>query len=411
MALEYYKKAEDLLVKNANNAKDSTLLGYVYSKTADIQGENIYSNKEATYSYHKALGSFRSVGDKSRELSTLRSLGICYFDSDNDSSLFYFNKAVSLAKEINNLDELYFNSSVILYIYFANKENTRVVSEAKRLIKEYPTDVYEYHLYVVLARTYAQLNNKDKALYYYNRYLEASEQNLIKTDISLELDIKYILKEYDAAIQLAFDYCNAVVDAVEKSSASKGIELEKKYNYQRVMMEKEMLNRELKMRTAMIILSSLLLVSIITILLLKQKNIKHRNTLLENNTKVTKRINKILLTLNDSVNSISNIIDISFKEYISKNQSPEEIAQMTALSKAIQKNIKKDMRNNLAELLKDESFQNEIKEFNFSDKAIQKVIIYILNKDGVDNKSIAKILGVSDEVVRVTLSNILKNNN
>lgn len=179
VALKKFHKSLDISEKS--DLADNSITTYTYM--ADIFVNEKDSIQALKY-YHKA----KSLGEKklSKNLDRVYSnLGVFYMGSQKDSALFYFNHALQLYRQNNNLyGEI--NSRINLAVTILNFKSENEYSEAFKQLKN-AND---------LALLFKNPNTLFFSYYFLGVYYETAEQNVVQAKSYYDKSLELIKKGY-----------------------------------------------------------------------------------------------------------------------------------------------------------------------------------------------------------------------
>lgn len=200
-AEKYFKKAYDLSVK----LNDSPRIAKLLSNLAMVKF-NEPGKREAIRLHLYAIRNYSSVMDEDLLCRHSLNLANCYAEIKNDSSIFFYSKAESLAQSLED--------SMLLLRVYLNKGDTykqqgryaealTYLSKSLVLQKGYGDSLDLSVIYRNLADTYDSLHQYDKAYLYSKSEMELREQlfNIEKSKLSSELSEKYESGKKDEKIK------------------------------------------------------------------------------------------------------------------------------------------------------------------------------------------------------------------
>ncbi|RKU65092.1 hypothetical protein DWW91_21190 [Parabacteroides sp. AF17-3] len=305
-AIISFSKAEEFVLL----IKDYALQARIYNQLGDLYRNNALYDKSLVY-YQKANESYRMENHQLGIASTLRDIGLAYQNLGKlDSSLICLNHSLEIIKE-NNWKKLMRRVLICLSNVYESKslyqEAIRCINQSLEIGQD---EEQLYSAYYSLGCVYDQLGQIDSACYYWEKALNSPDiniQNRIYRHFSL---LAYQKKEYGTAFKYNEQYL-LLRDSIERIfQPQKLAEIDARYNYLRLINEKnqlELKKEEAKKIYLLIIIALLVFVFICAILLYrKQQKIKdnerslldYRNQLKESKTEL--KIYKISLSRKES---------------------------------------------------------------------------------------------------------------
>lgn len=354
-AMECYKNAETLLEPVAKSYNDFLNLGLINARIADVKSENTFARAEVITSLRKSWECYNKIGNEEREINILYHIGLKFLPNDADSALYYLNRSFELATKYNDIKHIYLNKYLIYNIYSATEKYDLVISDAYKLLKEYPDSTYLNNVYSTIAGSYIKKSQIDSAMKYYN-YLQAHNY---KSRV-LDYTINEALGNYKRAYDILLEYYVESRMTFEKSVRNNIVELEKLYDYQKVLREKDKLEANYKNRMIIFSLGSVILLLIIGILIYLIRRYKNS---IEQKEYILAELRRDLINkskdkkystiLNKNLSSLNQLVELSYtyenfpKKFISNFQ---EIINVKDADKGVLRDIKEMVnieRNNI----------------------------------------------------------------
>ncbi len=169
-AVDCYKRANETAGKQdiANKAYANLRLGVLYQDNI-VGAENLAIEK-----YFEALRLYRSLSDKHYELLCLTTIGAIYRDfkdkEKQDSSLYYIDSAIELAKKQNDTYFLFANLFIKAEFYeLCRHEFITSKSLAVQAIKTGGKEIDHPRAHFCAAKSFLKLGQIDSAYYYLNK--------------------------------------------------------------------------------------------------------------------------------------------------------------------------------------------------------------------------------------------------
>ena len=116
-ALFYYKHAEAAAAPD-----DYFNLGYIHLRIADLFLNEVAENSSVNVRLHQAVSFFERLHDTTLLISALGKLGMRCGYKFPDSAKNYLLRAISLARQCNNPQELYTHESILAGVYLFQRE-------------------------------------------------------------------------------------------------------------------------------------------------------------------------------------------------------------------------------------------------------------------------------------------------
>lgn len=260
-AIDYYLKVLNIIPEDEVNLKARTYnqLGYIYA--SQWLGEN------SLKMFLKADSCYLVSGDTASCIYTQRDIACAYFDKkEKDSAYYYIDRAIKLAKELNNKD-----LEIDVYSQKANMYSLEEkYTQAKKLIK-YALDYNGYYnknsVFSIAARTYMGLGHTDSAFTYYNKLISYGN---IRTKQQAHRELaKYFINNNNPQNALHhLEQYRIYTDSVNFITSTEVVmQKNNQYNYSLREKENIRLKQENNNKTiAIIILSSFVLITIIIII-------------------------------------------------------------------------------------------------------------------------------------------------
>lgn len=281
-AIVSYLKAEELVQQTT----DYNLQARIYNQLGDLYRKNSLPDGSLVY-YRKANESYKMENHQLGMAYTLRDIGLAYLNMGKlDSSLICFNQSLKIIKknEWKGLERL------VLICLGNVYESMFLYSDAIGCIKESlkieQGDNQLYSAYYLLGSVYDRSGEKDSACYYWKKALDSPDINIQNRIYRHFYLLAYQKKEYDTAFNYNEQHL-LLLDSIERVfQPKKLIEINARYNYERLINEKNQL--KLKKEEAKFVYSSIITALLVFVLLCaillyrKQLKIKDNERLLLN---------------------------------------------------------------------------------------------------------------------------------
>lgn len=265
-ALSSLKKAESLI-----DSTDYENLGYVNLRMGNLYTDVHILNNENLEKLKKALYYYDKTDSKRYQMFCASAVGALYRKTDIDSAIYYLNRAISLAKELADSVEYFYNIGMLSRAYSVNKDYVKQKDIAVYAVKygaKYLTDDNPYY---DASEAYAKLGNADSARYYYDickKVIQRPVDEIVR--LSTILEIHKLEGDYKSAY-----YENVEMNRIEDSlyvtsMQQKLLEVEKKYDKQLVESENEKLERDMIL-TLLILACCLIVIILVCIIIYKRR--------------------------------------------------------------------------------------------------------------------------------------------
>lgn len=281
-AIASYLKAEELVVQT----KNYNLQARIFNHLGDLYRKNFLTNESLVY-YQKANDSYKMEDNLLGVAYTFRDIGLSYMNLGKlDSSLYYLNQSLKIVRDnkwkvverfvLICLGNVYESMSLYSDAIDCIKESLNINQKADQL----------YSAYYSLGRVYNYAGKKDSAYYYWEKALKSPDVNIripIYRHYSL---LAYQKKEYEAAFNYNEQYLLLRDSAERIYRPQKLAEINARYDYERLINEKnqiELRRKKTQLDYSLIIMVLLILVFASMLRLHKKKQrIKENKQLLTN---------------------------------------------------------------------------------------------------------------------------------
>jgi tetratricopeptide (TPR) repeat protein len=212
------KKAMQTLEENVSLNKklnDKKALTIIYSNMGNIYGEQ-GKYQEAVRYFNMTLAYFQENKIEKSEGAVLNNLGIIYFYmGNNDLALKHFKRALLLYQK-NKLEARAGTVQLAIgSVYFKQKKYKEAINKAEEAIKILLPFNDRYSLadcYFLLAQSYKELNNIDKAKFYLGNSIEIDdefgnnsriiERQSFKASLNFDTDMNLATKQAEEVLKL-----------------------------------------------------------------------------------------------------------------------------------------------------------------------------------------------------------------
>lgn len=239
-ALNYYLQAADRIGK----ANDRKLLATIYSKIAEVYFDDFLFD-EALKTLETAYELDSLEGVKKNMALSLDKIGQAYlYLEEPDKTLAYFNKAESLANELNdstNLKGYIYNNLGVYYSIIGNSE--KALEYIKKAIRHTRKGDEMERNYLVLGEAYIVQRQYDSARYYLNRSATANDIYTKATSQYRLHELEVLLENYKDAIQHLVEFQTTSDSILETKYKAKTEKLAYQYNVERAVYEANTQNK------------------------------------------------------------------------------------------------------------------------------------------------------------------------
>ena len=269
-AMSFYKQAE-----NQAEPTDYKNIGYVNLRMARLYQDSYSTGREYVDRYLKALICFEKCNELKYQLKTLSKLGAVYRQFKSDSSYIFINKAIGLAKLLNDSASLFTNYEILSRAYWTDSLYSKQKDVAYFNIVN-GARFTSLDSYFDIIRAYSKLGKPDSAAHYL-KFLNV--EDMTKAEY-----ISYLisLKEYNLAIG---NYKEAFIISAIDEKISDSIKNASHYNrISKAETEYILKNAELKEQIAnikvrFIIIFSSIIITVLVLLFFLMKS-RYSNALL-----------------------------------------------------------------------------------------------------------------------------------
>ena len=160
-AMRWFKRCEREI-----SDTDYYNLGFVHLRMAYLYQFQFVFPERAIALHKKAYQNFIHCGDAKYQLTCLTELGIVNRLVNGDSAIYYSNKAIRLALQLNDSIQLCKNYESLAG-YYLELENWQKAKEySMKVIQSGSTNSVCYYM---ISQSFLHLNNSDSAWYYFNK--------------------------------------------------------------------------------------------------------------------------------------------------------------------------------------------------------------------------------------------------
>ena len=236
------------------------LMGLTYTRLGELF--SYYGSTQATLdSYKNALIYFSKVDNYSLANTYRRIAGSYHSDNNNDSSLYYYRKAINLAKKQNKMS-VYSNAlSEAAYVYYeldCTDSAFMIIRKALQLPVSEDRRLAQYFTYGLLL---ANENQYDSAIYYLEKSIERNYY--VTQAVSAELLMNCYEALGDTVKMLYYKTLYGNYFTQYRNTSTIETSLSKTYaDYQQIKSQRELL-KSIKQRNIRIIIISILIISTI----------------------------------------------------------------------------------------------------------------------------------------------------
>lgn len=327
-AVECYHKVE----KNTTNKKDLAYtklrLGYLY------QSQIVGADSIALQKFLESYDLYQNLNDKHYMLLCLGEIGILYRDRKlkNDSAIYYINEAIALADSLQDsyLEFVNYNSRAEYYCYI-KEDYQKSKTDALYAINKGGDEIDHPRAHFCLSLSYLKLGSLDSCLYYIQNApsMVSSADSVTYYGLLSEIDrqnqdVNGALKNHDIAENIA--------DSILIHSLNhRLLAVEKKYDTQKVELEKAKLGSKLK--TSLLTGAVVTILSLVLILILIRYRQKLKMKEMENEL-----INADLASSLENLNKMQGTIESYDKEL---NKAKQDYFEAITASESQVSNLKR----------------------------------------------------------------------
>lgn len=239
-AINYYLKAKDALPKDPDYALEARIYNQLGSLYLALR-----FNENAAGAYQKAYKALSLAGDSVNLPYIVRDIARVYDASKKkDSAIIYYNQAIILSAEVNNLDCQISSHTEIADIFLRQGDIENAKKHIFTSIDQNQLKNLNPQTMLILGRFYNLTNQLDSARYYFTQSIETD--NLYTHAVSIKelayLEEKQLNYKQAIAYEHRYDACEDSIEAMmnQKSVA----DMEHFYNYQQIENENNRLKIE-----------------------------------------------------------------------------------------------------------------------------------------------------------------------
>lgn len=235
-ALDYFQQS----LEKSNGLRDYRLLESVYGEQGDLfLSQNLF--KESAAAYKKYSEYIIKSNDSQRLPMAFLALARAYDEyGDHDKTLYYYRKAVSCAKQLNDSVQI-LNTELELC---GTLQRYNMYQEAQKYIHHNPA------FYLELADYYNEIDKRDSAILYYQQVIQNKDESLYnKMAATLSLGESY---QYDNPSKSAVYFKQYILldDSLETIKRSREVkQIEALYDYKLInkdRIQQQKINRKYK---------------------------------------------------------------------------------------------------------------------------------------------------------------------
>ncbi len=159
-AMLYYKHAEATA-----DTTDYYNLGYINLRIADLFLNEVAEDSSVVERLHQAIGCFEKLRDTTLLISALGKLAMQCGISVPDSAKSYLLRAITLARQSNNPQELYTHESILAGIYLFQKEYSKANQLAMDVLRHGRKFSFQNQYFFYAAMSFIKMGMIDSAKY------------------------------------------------------------------------------------------------------------------------------------------------------------------------------------------------------------------------------------------------------
>ena len=280
-AMRYYLEAE----KEVEKTNDHQLAYLTYTRLGLIY---LYRSlpEYAMPAFQKAYQSAKISGNEAYMASSLSCIARVYSVlKDWDKSVEYYKGAMRVAEEAHNLQSYSSALGELAGVYTKKDDYQLALSYAKKSLyieerEQLPTE----QSFLIIGDIYRLIGQSDSATYYLHKAILSDN---IRTVRSAYYTL-YLLNKRDANYQKAVEYNDnywLYVDSIQETDRSKEVlEIQEKYNQEKVLNEKNQLKieRDRVVRSSLIVLILLLCIIVVLVYVYQRKLVRKERKIQQN---------------------------------------------------------------------------------------------------------------------------------
>ncbi|MCK5856071.1 MAG: hypothetical protein KAG64_01200 [Bacteroidales bacterium] len=271
ISLKYYTNAYNLYDKNNSSSEKHDLendIAIIYAK--------LKKTDQAFYFFQRVYIYKNKLNDTLGIAKLYNNLGLLFFETNIDSSIYYFEKSLDLVYQIDNkiLSVYVFTNIAKCYSILGNTARTDFYSKkALSFIDDVPQNVKAW-VYKTVSEEYFQRNKIDSCIYYANKskdILKSNKYTFSYLDLNRTLYKAYLEKEDYKKASMYFVIYDQIRDSLnieQKAVNAEKIKLEQEFIIKDQIRDLE----ESKRKNKNIIISFGLIVSLFVLIILLTKN-------------------------------------------------------------------------------------------------------------------------------------------
>lgn len=278
-------KAEEF----ASGTNNNYLKALVYNEKANMYREQSQNDSSILY-FKYAEKVFERLTDKRNIVITYLNIGNQFLSMKNsDSALYYFTAAESNKKLLNDNILLSTINRCFAVCYLDKKNYSKALSYLNE-IKQTNIPIYDSNTWYIMAKVYLKANQLNKAKYYLSK---VAVLGIMAPDYySLWAEIYKRENNLNKALIFASKVNNAI-DSIYKQNLKESFAgLEKKYNYQSLLIKNQELT--ININKNRIIILVVLLVSSVILIVFQAYRVKVRKIQLKNQAEIIQKDKKLL---------------------------------------------------------------------------------------------------------------------
>ena len=260
-AISYYLKAKDSLPKDTDYALEAR----IYNQLGDLY-LTLRFNENAISSYQEAYRLLSLAGDSVNLPYILRNMARLYDASDKkDSAIVYYNKAIFLAAEVNNLSCQISSRAEISSVFRRTKNIEKAREQIFKAVELSGDRNLSPQTLLILGDWFSATGQLDSARYYFNQSMNTTNLYTHAASIRALALLEEKLENYKQTVLYNHQY-NACKDSIEKLMDKTAVaDMEHFYNYQQVENENSRIKIEYSRKQ---LLYSILFLSTVIVLIL-----------------------------------------------------------------------------------------------------------------------------------------------
>ena len=285
VAMHHYLDAE-VYAKKVN---DYALLGLINYYIGDLYFHQFLKG-EAIPKYKESLFYFNKAGKYKNEIIAYGKIGSCFLiRGETDSSFYYYNKSLSLAKLHEDSTELVFIHQNIGIALEKSGDLAGAREYYRQSIGYANNNDEKAKVYLNMAYLFLKQENKDSTQSYFDKSLaliQDQESSMLRANIyQILAKMSEKDKDYKQALQYNKEYIKHLNKALKEIGEQAILEVQKKYDFELVQNENNRLL--IYKQSAFLIIFGLVIAILILVFIFHRKTVKNKEALADANQKIS----------------------------------------------------------------------------------------------------------------------------